>query len=208
MTTEQNFESRLLAELRAVVAERPEPVGSRPPAHRWGVALPGAGVAVAAAGVAAVVIATSGDAPSAAYGVEARADGSVSVTIRRASDAEGLERRLRAAGVPADVSYDAAGPACPAPVPRLKRDIAEAVRTAPQPPGTATSPAASLDVRFDREGGGMTFRVDPDVIPAGWRLVVATSDANVGSVGVAIAPPGGTDIVCGIPPARPPAGAP
>lgn len=212
MTAEQNFESRLLAELRAVVSERPAPAA---PTRRRRVVLPGAGAAVAAASAVAVVIATGGDTPSAAYGVESRPDGVLTVTIRTASDADGLERRLRAAGVPADVSYNGAGEACPFPVPRIKPNSLGAgtvqpggasepdervLQTTPQPAGAASRSSPSLDVRFDPDGDSVTFSVDPDAIPAGQRLVIATSDDNVGSLGVAIAPRGGTDIVCGVPP--------
>jgi hypothetical protein len=68
---------------------------------------------LAAAGLigagAAVAVAIGGDPTPAAYAVQPRADGSVSVTISSLRDAAGLEKSLRAAGVPADVHYAADG---------------------------------------------------------------------------------------------------
>src|SRR5262249_18805293 len=100
--TSANFEDRLLAELRKVVAARPAPAA---PARRR---RPGVRVAIAAATVAAVaaivaVLASSGGVTSDAYAVTPRSNGSVVVQIHSLSDAAGLQAKLRAAGVPADV---------------------------------------------------------------------------------------------------------
>ena len=102
-----NFEDRLLVQLRNVVAERPAPA-SRPRRGR----LVAASAAVVAAVTAAVLIALGGGAS--AYAVESSPNGSVTVHINRLGDAAGLQRELRAAGIPAVVEYGAAMPACAA----------------------------------------------------------------------------------------------
>jgi hypothetical protein len=110
MTT---FEDRLLAELRQVVADRPEPAAVQPPlrrAPRARIAL--GGFATAAAAAAAVVIASGGDPAEPAYAVDRQSDGSVTVQISSLRDADGLERKLRAAGIPAVVDYTPAGKMC------------------------------------------------------------------------------------------------
>jgi len=114
--TPDRFEERLLAELRQIVAERPAPA----PDHRARRARParlaaaGGGVAVASAAVAAVVV--SGGTAPAAYAVDARPDGRVVVHVRSLRDAAGLQRELRAAGVPAVVDYATTAPdGCAAP---------------------------------------------------------------------------------------------
>jgi hypothetical protein len=53
-----------------------------------------------------------GNGAAAAYAVTANEDGTVSVEINSLRDAEGLERRLREAGVPAVVQYLPPGKAC------------------------------------------------------------------------------------------------
>jgi len=115
MTTPESFEDRLLAQLRLVVAERPVPpdaaataIPGGPRVRRGRLALAGA---VAAATAGAAVVATSGDVTPSAYAVQPRGDGAVTVHIRSLADADGLQRELRAAGVPAVVSYSAAGSA-------------------------------------------------------------------------------------------------
>src|ERR1700712_2338355 len=102
MTTTTHFEDRLLEQLRQIVVENPDPgvrlAPQRAP-RRTRLALAGAGAAAATAAVA--IVATSSDVTPSAYAVQPRKDGSVSVKIRSLSDAAGLQRSLRAAGVPA-----------------------------------------------------------------------------------------------------------
>lgn len=115
MTTTTHFEDRLLQQLRQIVAENPDPgvagAAQRAP-RRTRLALAGAGVAAASA---VAIVATSSDVTPSAYAVQPRADGSVSVRIRSLSDAAGLQRSLRDAGVPAVVDYTPAdAPGCAA----------------------------------------------------------------------------------------------
>jgi hypothetical protein len=103
------YQERLLTELRAL-AERnaaetpPEPARRRGLAARPKLAL--AGIAGGACVASAAIAFTGGDGGgSTAYAVEPHDDGSVTVEISRLEDAAGLERELRAAGVPAEVDY-------------------------------------------------------------------------------------------------------
>ena len=112
MSTTRSFEDRLLHELRLVVAEQPTPAAA--PAHRGRrLRRPLVGIGVVAAATAAIaVVASSGDRTPSAYAVQSQANGAVSVTIHSLKDAAGLQRKLRAAGVPAVVDYAAGGVPC------------------------------------------------------------------------------------------------
>jgi hypothetical protein len=103
-----SFESALLTELRAHVADRPlpetvpEPTRSRPHYRRWA-----AGLAVAAAAATAFVVGSAGGpAVGPAYAVAQEADGDVVVTIHRLEDSEGLEAALHEKGIDAEVSFE------------------------------------------------------------------------------------------------------
>jgi hypothetical protein len=114
MNAPQQFEDRLLVQLRRVVAERED---SRQPTHnrtgRRRLVLSGAGAAlvIAIVAIAAVAIGT-GNRTTSAYAIQARPGGKVAVSIYRLGDAKALQRSLRAAGVPAVVDFEAtkAGP--------------------------------------------------------------------------------------------------
>jgi hypothetical protein len=109
MTQNENYKERLLTELR-VLAERNAAEAPPQPARRRGIArhpkLALAGVAGGACVASAAIAFTGGDGGGAtAYAVEPRDDGSVRVEISRLEDAAGLERELRAAGIPAEVDF-------------------------------------------------------------------------------------------------------
>lgn len=91
-----DFESALLADLRAVVTDR------RPARRRTRVLTLG-GMAASAAAVVGAGLAVGGSSP--AFAVHHQADGDVVVTINRLDDSAGLERALAAQGVTADVDY-------------------------------------------------------------------------------------------------------
>ena len=113
------FEDRLLGELRMVVAERASDAGrpsGRPRGH-----LARGGRRFALAGAAAVVVVLVGmsgllvhygDGAPPAYAVTRNMDGSVTVEVRSLRDAAGLQRALRAAGIPAVVRYAPPGKTC------------------------------------------------------------------------------------------------
>ncbi|HEU4658361.1 MAG TPA: hypothetical protein VFR97_12585, partial [Capillimicrobium sp.] len=153
-----------------------------------------AGLAVGAA-AATVVVATGGDGSAPAYAVERQGDGSVSVTIRSLSDADGLERELRAAGLRAEVAALPAGETCdiaPAAGPAPGGEDAQGARSAQ---GTAGTHSAQ-DARATRGGGPSTssvmrtddgstvFTIDPGTLGAGDTVVITTSrpaDAPAGA---------------------------
>jgi hypothetical protein len=114
-----SFEDRLLHELRGVVAANQGDDGRR----SWRVSrsarrltLAGATVVlIAVAAAAAVQLVGGGAAP--AYAVNKNDDGTVTVEISSLSDAAGLKRKLRDAGIPAVVQYLPPGKACKQPWP-------------------------------------------------------------------------------------------
>jgi hypothetical protein len=170
--TPDTFEDRLLAELRQVVAARPAPThpasaaARRSPRARL---LAGAAAAAAVAAVA-VVVAGGGDPAAPAYAVSRQADGDVSVSISSLSDADGLEGKLRAAGIPAVVDYTPAGKMCREP--RGK-------------PARAAGQGKTAVRMQDR--GPATFTIPRDTVRDGQTVVIQTSGGDgVSSLGMAI----------------------
>ena len=145
--TPDTFEDRLLAELGEIVAARPAPaVGAAPRASRRPRLLVGAAATGAAAAAAALIIG-SGDRAAPAFAVERAADGSVTVEINSLRDADGLERKLRAAGIPAVVDYTPAGKVCREPRGRLATEPARhtlGVRVGPDSSAKFTIPRSDL----------------------------------------------------------------
>jgi hypothetical protein len=193
--TMTSFEDRLLVELRHEVASRQAPAPRR---GRWIAA--GAG-ALAAAG-AALAVALGGGA--AAYAVEPGANGTVTVKIRDLSDAPGLQRELRAAGVPAVVEYDAAPPSCGADgAPKASAPPAEAGGASSGAArelerGTSAGPSFStggahgadqegtITTSIDRTADGVTFTISPGALPRDGQLYITTQSGEVDSIGMAI----------------------
>ena len=140
MTTPERFEDRLLRELRRVVDERPAPAaGPEPRARRTRLAWGGVGVGVVTATAVVAIVASSGDVTPSAYAVQPQANGVVTVSIHSLSDAAGLQSKLRAAGVPAIVSYSTArGAGC-----LPSGAAAEPGVATPVPGGTTDSSAGS-----------------------------------------------------------------
>jgi hypothetical protein len=118
MTSQAPFEGKLLTELKQVVAANPEPPPERARMRiRRPVRIAVPAACVAAIVVAVVIIASSGSAPESAYAVSSGSDGTVTVEISSLRDADGLERKLNDAGIPAVVTYVEHPKACPAGVP-------------------------------------------------------------------------------------------
>jgi hypothetical protein len=168
MTTDQHerdtYEERLLSELRAYVAERPRsgtPVAVQRRRRLPKLALAGAATAAVVGGV---VIATGGDGASAAYAVEAQGDGSVTVEIRKLEDADGLQAKLREAGVPAVVKYLPIGKTC-------KQGWFEPAND----PGQRTSLSGTTS---DGGQGKATFTIDPGTLRPGQTVVITTSTGS------------------------------
>lgn len=116
-THEDDFEGRLLDELKSLVAERgaeeaaAEQNGSRGPGRRRGPRLALAAAALAAA-VAVLVISPGGDSPSKAFAVEPQEGGGVTIKVYSLEDAAGLEGALEEAGIRAQVTWLPAGTFC------------------------------------------------------------------------------------------------
>ncbi|HEX3362766.1 MAG TPA: hypothetical protein VHS74_17360 [Solirubrobacterales bacterium] len=198
-----NFEDRLLGELRAVVAERAAAAAetgpsTTAPAWRHGprIALAGAAVTAAAA-VVLIVNAGGGDTP-AAYAVEPRPEGMVSVEIRGLEDAKGLEEALGEVGIPASVTYLAAGLECKEP--RFQR---------PQAPRGSTHGKVTSGIGRSGDGGGdsaTVFSISRDTVGPGQTLVVTASPGPEG-VGNAVAIGVAEGTVAPCEPIKAPAGA-
>ncbi len=114
---DDNFERRLLDELKAVVAERgveresAESATTRP-AWRRAPRLALGAAAVLAAAVAVLVFSSGGGNAPRAFAVEPQQGGGVTIKIYNLEDAEGLEQALERAGIPAQVNWLPAGVTC------------------------------------------------------------------------------------------------
>ncbi len=159
---QNKFEDRLLVELRRVVAERPAPeVLVLPRSHRRRPLLfAGTATAAAATGTAVALLTLTGGGVAPAFAVDRQNSGDVSVTINKLSDAQGLQRQLRAAGINAEVDYTPAGKAC-----RQPRG------GTPAPTSNRGPSGAGVRVR----GGSSTFTISRNMVGSGQTLVIATS---------------------------------
>jgi hypothetical protein len=116
-----DFEHRLLARLKAVVAERGaaavavEAAEAQAAAPSWRRRAPrlalGAGIALAAVAVA-LIVSAGGDNTSKAFAVEPQVGGGVRIKIYSLEDASGLEEALEDAGIQAQVTWLPAGKVC------------------------------------------------------------------------------------------------
>lgn len=115
------FEERLLAELKAVVADRAaaaarmeaeDHVAAKPAWLRFGPRFAlGAGIALAAV-AAALIVSAGGDNPSKAFAVVPREGGGVTIEIYNLEDASGLESALAEAGIRSQVTWLPVGKVC------------------------------------------------------------------------------------------------
>jgi len=207
MTASGRFEDRLLEQLRQVVGEHPAPEPTtRRRRHRTRLVLAGVGVAAATAAVA--LFATGNDVTPSAYAVQSRPDGAVTVSIRSLSDADGLQRSLRAAGVPAVVDYVPAGrgdcavpgPGAGPPTEVTPGDTAEGpkLHTETEGSGGPSLSRAGSDRAEGRKGvretksmikggsDGVRFTIDPGSIHAGEKVYITTSTGTISTIGMAI----------------------
>ncbi len=113
-----DFEQRLLDELKTVVAERAVEqeaageVAPRPPAWRRAPRLAIASVAVLAAAVAVLLFNSGGDNTPRAFAVESQQGGGVKIEVYSLEDAAGLEGALEDAGIKAQVTWLSPGTFC------------------------------------------------------------------------------------------------
>ena len=116
-----DFEGRLLDQLKAIVAERghsaerqeaADAATSTPAWRRRGPRL-ALGSAIALAGVtAALIVSAGGDNTSKAFAVEPQDGGGVTIKVYSLSDASGLEAALEEAGIRSQVTWLPAGMVC------------------------------------------------------------------------------------------------
>jgi hypothetical protein len=110
-----NFEERLLAHLKAEVAERGVAAAGVPTTPAWRRRTPRLvlGAAGATASVAAVLVFSAGGGnTSRAFAVEPQDGGGVMVKVYSLEEASGLEEALKDAGIQAQVSWLPTGMAC------------------------------------------------------------------------------------------------
>ncbi len=116
-----DFEQRLLARLKSVVAGRgaaaaapeAEAVQATPPAwRRRGPRLALAGIAVLGAVAIGLIVGAGRDKGSTAFAVEPQAGGGVKIKVYSLEDASGLEGALEEAGIKSQVAWLPAGKVC------------------------------------------------------------------------------------------------
>jgi hypothetical protein len=167
-----NFEERLLRELRSQVVTPPADRGQRHAFWRRPRLVLAGGLAavLAAAAIAGVFFLSAGT--QAAYAVTKNADGTVSVEIDSLSDAAGLQAKLQAAGVNAVVEYLPAGKMCKQPW---------------FTPAGAAATGGMHGSEVERTSDGATrFTISGD-FPAGTTLVVTTQTGPGGLRALGIA---------------------
>lgn len=117
-----DFEQRLLAQLKAVVAERGAAAATAAEVAEAHTATPswrrraprlalGAGIALAAIAIA-LIVSAGGDNTSKAFAVEPQQGGGVRIKIYSLEDPSGLEQALQDAGIKAQVTWLPAGKVC------------------------------------------------------------------------------------------------
>jgi hypothetical protein len=116
-----DFEQRLLARLKAVVAERgaaaaaAEAAETQDATPSWRRRAPrlalGVGVVLAAVAIA-LIVSAGGDNPSKAFAVKPQKGGGVTIKVYALEDASGLEEALEDAGIRAQVTWLPAGKVC------------------------------------------------------------------------------------------------
>ncbi len=148
----RDFEQRLLARLRAVVAERaaaapPSEAETTTPAwRRRAPRLALAGAVALAAVAAALIVGAGGDNTPKAFAVEPQDGGGVTIKIYSLRDASGLEQALAEAGIKSQVTWLPAGMVCREP--HFTESIVHL-------PGGGTLGGMTMG----GPGGGMTFGV-------------------------------------------------
>jgi hypothetical protein len=171
--THTQFEDRLLAELRQVVAARTASEAVAGSRRRRAPRLLLGGAATAVVTGTLLFVAAGGDRVPPAFAIERQPDGNVTVKINRLSDADGLQRQLRAAGIAAVVNYTPLGKACREPRGR---------RAAPPQSPTGASVSGS-----SATGHASSFTITRNMVGVGQTLVIMTSGGDgASSVGMEV----------------------
>jgi hypothetical protein len=122
--------------------------------------------------VAGIIVASGGNGATPAYAVDRRPDGSVSVELNSLRDAAGLQKKLRAAGIPAVVNYTPMGKTCREP---RGRGVG---------PGTPGRHSMKVGVRKDHLA---TFTIPRGDLRPGQTLVItASTGGSATSIGTAV----------------------
>jgi hypothetical protein len=163
------YRERLLAELRALAEQNAAaaPRGGHFVRQRRP-RLIAAGAAGGACVATALVVLAGSDDGSTAYAVDRHDDGSVTVAVKALADAAGLERELRAAGVPAEVDY-------------LPQDMT--CRDGRFEPAKGGGLSGGLSQRAD---GSISFTIGTRDLRPGQTLVVMTSGAKHEPASIAV----------------------
>jgi hypothetical protein len=113
----------------------------------------------------------------------------VTVSIRGLNDAAGLQRSLRAAGVPAVVDYAAAGRSGCVALPQHPPAPSSGRRDdGPSLSGPGPKPGArGMTVQVRRNADGVKFSIDPGTLKPGEKVYITTSTGALSSIGMAIA---------------------
>ena len=130
-----------------------------------------AGTAGAAAAAAAVALSLTAPAPTPAYALTPNADGSLTFTIRDASDPGGATDALRRAGVRAAVMPGHRPGQCPA--------DQKGTRDGRTWASLATAADSMQYTRAHPEAGPFIVVIRPELIPAGTILVIGTVEAEL-----------------------------
>jgi hypothetical protein len=149
---DSDFEQRLRAELKAIVAERgaaqaseAKSAAAATPAWRRGSRLAlGGGVALAAV-AAGLIVSAGGDNTPAAYAVEPQPGGGVKIEIYNLGDPEGVEQTLNEAGIHSQVTYLPAGMTCREPHYQPSMAMLRTLQGPPQPQPWAGFDYESMD---------------------------------------------------------------
>ena len=147
---DDNFERRLLDELKAIVAERGAEQGATSegatarPAWRRAPRLTLGAAVVLAIAVAVLVFSSGGDNTPQAFAVEPQQGGGVTIKIFSLEDAAGLEGALERAGIPAQVNWLPAGVTC---------------RDRPLTPSTVKTPMGGRTGGFEMSGRGPALTI-------------------------------------------------
>jgi hypothetical protein len=139
---ESSFARRLRAELKAIVADRGAAQtasgvaladASSPARRRRGPRLALGGTVALVAITAALIVSAGGDNPPAAYAVEARPGGGVTIKIYNLGDPEGVEQALEDVGIASQVTYLEAGMTCREPHYGPSMALLHTLGSGPQP---------------------------------------------------------------------------
>ncbi|MFI5760286.1 hypothetical protein ACIA8F_05015 [Streptomyces sp. NPDC051563] len=168
------FEGRLKAELVAIAADRAQSGGgaelvARSPARRLRIPLAVGLAAVVAAGLIALPVMGDQGGSSAAYALSRSDDGSIVVNLYNPDGIAGVERELRALGIPVAVVPEKPQAQCPA----VAGGFDGPVGLITDERGVITGVSQEQLFGFRKGGdGGLVLTINARTLPAGHTLVL------------------------------------